>query len=310
MGSDKGTVLLIRGNIARERSIKVRVLHDEGKSEEGIRVDGSLHITGIRIAGAGFFVTFKNAILHLRETPSGSSCKVIDSAGANPKCAIVRNSNQDDLIVARNDAIYFYDSVVGRKGCYVFEGKKTMITGWRDQYLVVVSNQTKRSGGGSNSGSAFVTIFDLKNSYIAYSESYNVEIRTAFFCFGHLYIVLEDNGMVVIDEVDLSSKLELLYSRNLYSLAVSLIECEGDAVSESVMADVRKRFGDYLAGKGDFDSATLQYIESIGFLQPSYVIRKVQYIFTLSLPLTCKSLAFGCSKIEQLGSVSAKAACA
>jgi hypothetical protein len=36
---------------------------------------------------------------------------------------------------------------------------------------------------------------------------------------------------------------------------------------------VRRKFGDYLYAKGDYDGAMAQYIETLGCVEPSYVIR-------------------------------------
>jgi hypothetical protein len=39
------------------------------------------------------------------------------------------------------------------------------------------------------------------------------------------------------------------------------------------------KYGDYLYGKGDFDNAIKQYVETIGHLEPSTIIKKVCIIF-------------------------------
>ena len=44
------------------------------------------------------------------------------------------------------------------------------------------------------------------------------------------------------------------------------------------MADIHRRYGDYLYTKGDFDGAMNQFVKTLGHLQPSYVIRKVRLI--------------------------------
>ena len=45
------------------------------------------------------------------------------------------------------------------------------------------------------------------------------------------------------------------------------------------VADIHKQYGDHLYGKGDYDGAMQQFVQTIGHLQPSYVIRKVRSFF-------------------------------
>ncbi len=46
-------------------------------------------------------------------------------------------------------------------------------------------------------------------------------------------------------------------------------------MSEAEVADIYAKYGDHLYGKGDFDGAMSQFVKTLGFVQPSYVIRKV-----------------------------------
>jgi hypothetical protein len=46
-------------------------------------------------------------------------------------------------------------------------------------------------------------------------------------------------------------------------------------MGDAGMADIRRKYGDYLYTKGDFDGSTDQFVQTLGHLQPSYVIRKV-----------------------------------
>lgn len=80
-----------------------------------------------------------------------------------------------------------------------------------------------------------------------------------------------------LDEQSTQTKLETLYRRNLYTLAITLARSQG--LGEAGIADIHRRYGDYLYSKGDFDGAMDQFVKTLGFLQPSYVIRKVSLSF-------------------------------
>ena len=65
----------------------------------------------------------------------------------------------------------------------------------------------------------------------------------------------------------------MLFKKNLYSMAVSIAKSQD--LGESGLVEIFKQYGDHLYSKGDFDGAIQQYIKTIGHLEPSYVIRKV-----------------------------------
>lgn len=70
------------------------------------------------------------------------------------------------------------------------------------------------------------------------------------------------------------AKLEVLYRRNLYTLAISL--AKSSEIGDAGVADIHRRYGDYLYSKGDYDGAMDQFVRTLGYVQPSYVIRKVR----------------------------------
>ena len=67
-------------------------------------------------------------------------------------------------------------------------------------------------------------------------------------------------------------KLEILYERNLYILAINLAQKHGvDVIQQNI---IFRKYGDYLYQKGDYDTAMQQYLRAIDNTEPSQVIRK------------------------------------
>jgi Tfp pilus assembly protein PilF len=58
---------------------------------------------------------------------------------------------------------------------------------------------------------------------------------------------------------------------------------KSQGLDEASLADIHRRYGDHLYAKGDFDGAMQQYLQTLGNLQPSYVIRKVSSTSLLRL---------------------------
>jgi len=71
----------------------------------------------------------------------------------------------------------------------------------------------------------------------------------------------------------LQQRLEILYQRNLFVIAINLAQKAGmDAAQQNV---IFRKFGDFLYQKADYDGAMQQYLKAIDNTEPSQVIRKV-----------------------------------
>lgn len=74
-------------------------------------------------------------------------------------------------------------------------------------------------------------------------------------------------------EKSLQQKLDILYQRDLYVLAINLAQKAGiDTAQRNV---ILRKYGDHLHKKGDYDTAMQQYLKAIDSTEPSQVIRKV-----------------------------------
>lgn len=73
-------------------------------------------------------------------------------------------------------------------------------------------------------------------------------------------------------EKTLQQKLEILYERKLYILAINIAQKYGiDRAQQNI---IFRRYGDHLYQKGDYDTAMQQYLRAIDNTEPSQVIRK------------------------------------
>jgi vacuolar protein sorting-associated protein 11 len=73
-------------------------------------------------------------------------------------------------------------------------------------------------------------------------------------------------------EKSLQQKLEILYERSFYILAINLAQKDGiDKIQQNI---IFRKYGDYLYQKGDYDTAMQQYLRAIDNTEPSQIIRK------------------------------------
>lgn len=192
-----------------------------------------------------------------------------------------------DVIVVRDDAVYYY-KMDERGLCFANDGTTTLASTYQD-YVALVSppsssrdgdsnNMRRRFGGGSTESlfnASTFTMVDPKLQIVAHTETLISKVKQMFEVWGDLFILTDDGKVNRYHEKTLQQRLELLYQRNLYPLAINLAKESGmDGQQQNV---IYRKYGDHLYQKGDYDNAMSQYIKAIDNTEPSQVIRKVGF---------------------------------
>ncbi|KAL2916894.1 Vacuolar protein sorting-associated protein 11 [Polyrhizophydium stewartii] len=353
IGLENGVVMVHRGDLSRARYAKTVVVHEGSETVTGLGFHEDGAETTLYIVTLARIVT---CVTSNKDTKS-----ILEEQGAEIGLSLVTPTERgQEMAMARSEAVYFYGPD-GRGPCFLIDGEKSLMA-WFRGYLVLVSKEAPLRSHvltefGNASDSAFtpepdaqlsrswqpggptpghlLTIYDLKSKFVAYRGSFGTRrfdasvgtavgepIHHVLSEWGELLVITKENKMFRLREMDLDSKLELLYSKNMYNLAVSILTHPAGAVhtvglrgapsdlgisspslaaavapgagdaplkpaetSQYVIMDIYKRYGDHLYSRGDFDSSMKQYIKTIGNLEPSYVIRKfldAQRIYNLT----------------------------
>ncbi|OAY83369.1 vacuolar protein-sorting-associated protein 11 homolog [Ananas comosus] len=257
IGLDSGSIYCIKGDIARERITRFK-LQVEAVS------DSINAITGLAFRAEGrtlqlFAVTSSSvSLFNLHDQPPKR--QTLDQIGCEVNA--VAMSDRQDLIIGRPEAVYFYD-VDGRGPCWAFDGEKKFL-GWFRGYLLCVI-------GDQRTGKNTFNIYDLKNRLIAHSMSIG-EVSHLFCEWGYIILIMADKKVLCIGEKDMESKLDMLFKKNLYTVAINLVQSQ--QADAAATAEVLRKYGDHLYSKQEYDEAMSQYINTIGHLEPSYVIQK------------------------------------
>ncbi|KAG2070502.1 kinase-like protein [Suillus decipiens] len=83
------------------------------------------------------------------------------------------------------------------------------------------------------------------------------------------------------------------------SISACIKSSQTQCLDESYVADIHRQYGDYLDTKGDWGGAMTCYVEAIGWVKPSYVVRKfldaqrntiLSPIYKSCIPLTSQTL--------------------
>lgn len=75
-----------------------------------------------------------------------------------------------------------------------------------------------------------------------------------------------------LTEKDMSTKLDILYARNLYQLAIHFAETAH--LPPLQINGIVAKYADYLFSRTEYDAAIIQYLRALEVINPSEVIRK------------------------------------
>jgi vacuolar protein sorting-associated protein 11 len=274
VGFGNGAVTVVRGDFIHDRGTKQRTVFE---SEEPI--------TGLEFREANSTALYIATTSHIRAivisgSKQGAPARTLDEHGCAVGCMTLEHQSKD-IIVARDDAIYSY-GLRGKAASYAYEGAKKLVSVAKDYVLIVsppksnsLTSTALRTFGAQAEGilnSSSFTILNTDLKFIAHSESLASQVNTIFAIWGDIFLLSVDGKLHRYHEKSFQQKLELIYQRDLYVLAISLAQkYKVDPVQQNV---IFRRYGDYLYQKGDYDTAMQQYLRAIDNTEPSQIIRK------------------------------------
>ncbi|GCB20213.1 vacuolar protein sorting-associated protein 11 homolog [Aspergillus awamori] len=275
VGFANGSVTIIRGDLIHDRGARQRIVFESEEPITGLVVQSGPVST--------LYISTTNRILALviSGRGQGQPARVLDDMGCAVGCLSL-DRDTGDVLVAREDAIYTYGPH-GRGPSYAFESRKDSITTFKDYVALVcpprdttTKPDTLRNMGVGQADDIFktttFTLLDTDLKFIAHSESLVSSVKNIFVEWGDLFLLTTDGKLYRYREKSLQQKLEILYQRNLYILAINLAQKTGvDTLQQNA---IYRKYGDFLYQRGDYDTAMQQYLRAIDNTEPSQVIRK------------------------------------
>lgn len=278
VGFGNGSVTLIRGDLIHDLGTKQRIVYESEEPVTGVQLATDEKLTTL-------FISTTTRILRLGLSRKGQGLppKTVEDSGCAWGCMAL-DKETGEVVVARDDAIYTY-SLDGRGPPKAYEAPKTLIAVY-DNYVALKclpsgangrdpEAMRRRFGGSGNDDLFNATTFlllepDLR--IIAHSETMMSPVRFVFDVWGDLFTMSEEGKLYRYHEKPLQQRLEMLYQRNMFHLAIELAQNSG--LNGQQQTVIYRKFGDHLYQKADYDGAMVQYIRAIDTTEPSQVIRK------------------------------------
>lgn len=190
------------------------------------------------------------------------------------------NETRNQLIVGSTEMVHFYeaersltaDPDSGKGRCHALgrSNEKIQLIAF-DYHVALLTRQPTAIPSSNEIWTYVVSIYDTEGQCVAFSCA--IPAVSRMFLLDNVLMVLSQDGTLsALTEKSISSKLDILFKKNLYDLAVGV--AKRSSVSSEHLPEIYKKYGDYLYRSGDFENAVQQYTETVGYLEPSYVIKK------------------------------------
>uniref|UniRef100_A0A1I7XZ03 Vacuolar protein sorting-associated protein 11 homolog n=1 Tax=Steinernema glaseri TaxID=37863 RepID=A0A1I7XZ03_9BILA len=277
VGFNDGSAAFASADLKKDRSLKWTKLCDASSNSEGISgvVIASVPKRPERVvfvitesAVTTFVILNKTIKHHYRH----------EGRGCSRNCYTF-SEHEDQLIVAGRDMMHFFkveacldaamnpsnDITVPCKE--IGKGVEKLQVIALDNYTAVLTKH--KSMIQEDKWMTILTVYDLKECHIAFSCSMP-SLARIFKIDSLLYIIQGDGSLFRLTEKHINAKLDILYRKNLFNVAARIARSSGSAE----LPHICLKYGDYLYKKGDYENAVQQYCETIGTVEPSYVIKK------------------------------------
>lgn len=261
IGYANGNIILVRGDLLRDRGSKQRVVYEGLDPVTGIHFSRNDEI---------IYVVTTSRVFTLLTTGrnKGKPLRVLsNNSGAGLGCSDV-DARSSKLILANAEGFTYYTHV--NKALTVrFESPKKLIS-WlfRDYLLVVCPIEDPSSAG--KSFSTRILILDMRNMHVAFTLNIpNLTIARAFASSSEevVYLQSTDGVLYKLHEKPINQQVELISQRDLYTIALNLAKQHN--LSDQITLQVTKAHAEYSYKSQDYESSINSYSDCLAlFLSP------------------------------------------
>jgi hypothetical protein len=246
VGYTNGKVILIRGDILRDRGSKQRIVYESNDPVTGVEIDSNQSL----------YITTTSKIVNV-SILNRSKPRILSKSGIDLHCETI---DQDEkLIVATQSAIKFYNNYQKIKSIN-FQLNKSRIEKLSDNYLLIISTEDQ-----NNKLTSRVIIFDLFNSHISFNLLIpNAIITHMFVQKKNIYLLSNDGVLFRVHEKPINQQIESIVQRELFPIAYDLAKQAN--LPNNLLLRIQKLYADHLYKNTKFDESADIYIKCLDLL--------------------------------------------
>lgn len=255
IGYTNGKVILVRGDMLRDRGAKQRVIYESIDPITGLHFNRFEEI---------IYVTTISKVLTVLTTGrnQGKPHRVLSkNQGVDLDCSDLEHRSSK-LITGNTEDLKFFNHV-SRSNVVNFNVPKKKILRLFKDYLLIVCPIEETSEGSSKTLTRLL-VLDLKNMHISFSLTIpNLTISHVFASNSdnNVFLLSTDGVLYKLHEKPINQQLEAILQRELFSIALNLASQNG--LDEQTLLRIYRLFGDHLYGKGDYDGSIDKYIQCL-----------------------------------------------
>lgn len=255
IGYTNGRVILVRGDMLKDRGSKQRVVYESTDPITGIHFNRMEEV---------MFLTTTSKILTLLTTGrnQGKPLRILSgNLGADLDCSDLEFKTSR-LVVANQEGLKFYNHVSKTQVINFNVAKRKILRIFKD-YLLVVCPIEENSNNGKSSLTRLL-ILDLHNMHISFSLTIpNLTVTHMFFSSSEniVYLLSKDGILYKLHEKPINQQVEIVLQRDLFSIALNL--ANQYHLDNQTLLRINRLNGDNLYDKLDFDGAISKYIDCL-----------------------------------------------
>lgn len=275
IGYTNGRVILIRGDLLRDRGSKQRIIYESHDPITGIQFNVPEDL---------LYITTTSSILTVLATGrnQGRPTRILsDKLGVDLDCSDIDPKTQE-LIVGVPSSIRYYNSI-SKSHTINFEIPKKLIDRFGKNYLLIVS-PTEEYIDTTKSKKLLtkIIIVDLFNKHISFTMTIpNVSIKLTFEMWDDLYLLSTDGILHKIHEKSINQQIEHILQRELFPIAYNLATQSN--LPKYNLQRIQRLHGDYLYEKQQYEESIKMYIEALSFYDAKSSSKEDLEDFTLSI---------------------------
>lgn len=254
VGSNSGRLILIRGDLLRDRGLRQRVIYESSEPITALRFSSSDDV---------LFVVTTSRILTVPVTGNnhGRALRVLSKSGGDLGCADM-DQRSSRLLVADLEKLTYYNSI-SSDAVISFQGAKSKILRLFGDYLFIVS-PIENTLASYKTSLTKLLILDLRNLHISFALT--ISDLTILHLFpsatkNEVMLLSNDGQLFKITEKPVETQVQLILDKQLFSIALNLAHQRN--LNKKTILHIHRENADFLYEKQDLANAIQKYIECL-----------------------------------------------